>query len=69
MRGLQVVDVPSFQTHIAKQSWCGLPKNESNTNEWLIVNYMVRADSKLTNRNISKYWFDCLYYFIGTGFF
>ena len=30
-------------TNVALQSWCGYPKHYHDSNEWLILNYMVRT--------------------------
>lgn len=41
LRGVQLVELPEFQTNVAQQPWCAFPKHEEQNNEWLIINFMV----------------------------
>lgn len=41
LRGIQVVQKAELSFHVAQESWCGLPRHSNQTNEWLLVNYMI----------------------------
>jgi hypothetical protein len=65
MRGMQVVEQPKGATlnaakHVALQEWCGFSKLSGQSNEWLIVNYIVRFHSPQQLRNICAAQSDCL---------
>ena len=41
LRGIQVVQKSELSFHVAQEKWCGLPRHSDQSNEWLVVNYMV----------------------------
>ena len=44
---MQIVRVPQLKQHVARESWCALPKTRAPDEEWLIMNYMVPGASQV----------------------
>lgn len=45
-RSVQVVNSAAFCSHVAQQSWCGLPADTEPHNTYLIINYLLPAGAQ-----------------------